>query len=138
MYLSPGVVIKFIDYCQKYPKIAQKNDNLCFSRSKLPCTYCNTKESTTWRPGPCGPSTLCNKCGVAYMESGRRHRTIDLIVKDNIAVWMKRDSSSWEWKESYEANMEDLRVQNWFRHENIKKQLSKDIGTPPPAKRMRI
>ena len=72
-------------------------DKLCTSRSKLPCTYCGVEQSTTWRPGPCGPSTLCNKCGVAYMDSGRRNRSIDLIMHKNEPVWCKRDASSWEW-----------------------------------------
>ena len=73
-----------------------------FLCSKLPCTYCGVTQSTTWRPGP-GPSTLCNKRGVAYMDSGRR--TFDRFqLCINEPVWCKRDISSWEWVELKSSN----------------------------------
>ena len=134
MFLSPVVVDKFINFIDI---INNKDDKLVTSRTKLPCTYCNVKQSTTWRPGPCGPSTLCNKCGVAYMDSGRRNRTIELIMKGKNAIWCKRDTASWSWKEDHAAPNNDPRVLQWIRHETSKKRLSTEF-TPPTAKRLRV
>ncbi|KAJ7157100.1 hypothetical protein C8R46DRAFT_1113383 [Mycena filopes] len=32
------------------------------------CASCNTRESSEWRPGPDGPRTLCDPCGLYYAE----------------------------------------------------------------------
>ena len=50
------------------------------SRSKMPCTRCRCLLSATWRPGPCGTSSLCNACGLLYMIRNQRPRMIDLVI----------------------------------------------------------
>ncbi|GAB2218607.1 hypothetical protein Droror1_Dr00001833 [Drosera rotundifolia] len=32
------------------------------------CTHCEVEESPQWRQGPLGPRTLCNACGLRYMN----------------------------------------------------------------------
>lgn len=107
------------------------------SRTKLPCTYCNTPEATTWRPGPCGPSTLCNTCGVKYMDSGKRNRQIDLIMKRGQAMWVKKDPTSWMWVQEKEAPMSDPRVTQWIQRETVRMKLMTDMN-PAPLKKMRL
>ena len=107
------------------------------SRTKLPCTYCGAVESTTWRPGPCGPSTLCNTCGVKYMDSGKRNRQIDLIMKRGVAVWVKKDPTSWMWVQDKEAPTDDPRVTQWMQRESVRMKLMTDLN-PPPLKKMRL
>lgn len=34
--------------------------------SMLRCTYCGTKYTSMWRPGPEGHGTLCNSCGIQW------------------------------------------------------------------------
>ena len=91
--------------------------NRVMSRQKLPCTRCKTTISTTWRPGPCGTSSLCNACGLMYMKRGERPRMIDLFHDDGRTIWMERDSDSLQWRESSFADMKDQRIQHWSRHE---------------------
>ena len=107
------------------------------SRSKLPCTYCGTNESTTWRPGPCGTGTLCNGCGVKYMDSGKRKRQIDLLLKKNQPMWVKKDPTSWMWKEDKLAPANDPRVIQWISREQTRLTLTKHMN-PPPVKKMRL
>lgn len=89
----------------------------CMSRQKLPCTRCGAHISSTWRPGPCGTSSLCNACGCQYMARGDRPRMIDLVMDDNRVVWMERDPKTFQWHESYEADTKDVRILTWARHE---------------------
>ena len=107
------------------------------SRTKLPCTYCGVTESTTWRPGPCGPSTLCNTCGVKYMDSGKRNRQIDLIMKRGQAIWVKKDATSWMWVQEKEAPTDDPRVNQWKQRETVRMKLMSDFN-PPPLKKIRL
>ncbi len=94
---------------------------------KPPCTFCGTRESSTWRPGPVGPSSLCNKCGVTYMDTGKRNRTIDLILINKKAMWVKKDNASWKWHQHREADMEDPRIINWVHRENIRNTLAMPV-----------
>lgn len=87
------------------------------SRQKLPCTRCRTLVSSTWRPGPCGTSSLCNTCGVQYMRRQGRPRMVDLIVDEGRPIWMERDSSSLQWKETHNADDKDTRIRQWKNHE---------------------
>ena len=87
------------------------------SRHKLPCTRCKTMVSSTWRPGPCGTSSLCNTCGVKYMRRQGKPRMIDLVRDDSRTVWMERDANSFQWQETKEANKLDKRIQVWSSHE---------------------
>ncbi|KAF8658168.1 hypothetical protein HU200_059641 [Digitaria exilis] len=32
------------------------------------CRHCTSSETSQWRPGPDGPSTLCNACGTRYRQ----------------------------------------------------------------------
>ena len=36
-------------------------------RPTRPCTNCKTHTSCTWRPGPVGPGSLCNRCGYVLL-----------------------------------------------------------------------
>lgn len=114
LHATPPVIDAYIAFLLRERK----------TKKKSPCTYCQTTESSTWRPGPAGPSSLCNKCGVTYMDSGKRHRTIDLILQDSKAVWIKKDTASWNWKEDHVANMEDPRIKNWVNRENVRMVMS--------------
>jgi len=87
------------------------------SRTKLPCTRCRAHISCTWRPGPCGTGSLCNACGVKYMVRGSRPRMIDLVVDERRVIWMERQSDTYQWQESHEADIKDSRIIDWARHE---------------------
>lgn len=94
----------------------------CMSRLKLPCTRCGAHLSSTWRPGPCGTSSLCNACGVQYMVRGDRPRMIDLVRAEGRTIWMERNPENFQWCESYEADMKDCRIKSWSRHEEEREQ----------------
>ena len=126
---SPVIIDAYIKFLTKTRNKTTKN--------KLPCTFCKTCESSTWRPGPIGPSTLCNKCGVAYMDTGKRNRTIDLILKNGTPMWIKKDTTSWMWKEICAADVKDARVINWINREKIRYELT-NAYNPPPAKKLRL
>lgn len=132
-YLTPQYLDAFIRFLLKEFK-PSKNVT---TKPKSPCTYCNTTDSPTWRPGPCGAGTLCNTCGVKYMDSGKRKRQIDLVLKRNIPVWVKKDPTSWMWKEDKEAPRFDSRVINWVNREKMRLTLTTQMN-PPPAKKMRL
>jgi hypothetical protein len=87
------------------------------SRSKKPCTRCSTVVSSTWRPGPCGSSTLCNACGVLYMNGDQRTRMIDLILQEDTPIWVTRNSTNYQWSTYGTADLCDERIQKWKRHE---------------------
>lgn len=89
----------------------------CMSRHKLPCTRCKAYVSSTWRPGPCGTSSLCNACGVQYMTRGERPRMVDLVMDDGRPVWMERIPETFQWCESYGADVRDKRISDWAKHE---------------------
>lgn len=89
----------------------------CMSRQKLPCTRCGAHLSSTWRPGPCGTSSLCNACGVQYMVRGERPRMIDLIRSEGRVIWMERHPENFQWFESHEADIKDGRIKHWASHE---------------------
>ena len=132
-YLTPQYLDAFIAFLIQEFK-PPKNVT---SKPKSPCTYCNTTDSPTWRPGPCGAGTLCNTCGVKYMDSGKRKRQIDLVLKRNIPVWVKKDPTSWMWKEDKEAPKFDSRVINWVNREKMRLTLTTQMN-PPAAKKMRL
>ena len=89
----------------------------CMSRHRLPCTRCRALTSSTWRPGPCGTSSLCNACGLQYMQRGTRPRMIDLVCDEDRVIWMERDPETFQWTESSEADITDFRLERWRRHE---------------------
>ena len=101
---------------QEYYKESGSKTN-CMSRQKLPCTRCRANLSSTWRPGPCGTSSLCNACGVKYMVRGERPRMVDLVLDEGRIIWMERQSDTFQWQESHEADTSDFRIQKWARHE---------------------
>ncbi|CAM0884900.1 unnamed protein product [Alopecurus aequalis] len=37
------------------------------------CRHCHATETPQWRPGPDGPGTLCNGCGIRYRRAGDRY-----------------------------------------------------------------
>ena len=113
MKISTGIIDEFIIFILNH----QGTNDWTESRSKLPCTYCSITKSPTWRPGPCGPSTLCNKCGVLYMNSGNRTRNIDLLCKQGKPVWYRRNPTTWDWKAEKEISMDDPRVSAWYHRE---------------------
>lgn len=96
------------------------------SRFKKPCTRCHTMVSPTWRPGPCGSSTLCNACGVLYMDREHRTRMVDLILHGAKPMWISRDTKNFQWALHREANLKDERIRKWTDHE-IERQSLRDI-----------
>jgi hypothetical protein len=36
------------------------------------CNFCGVRNTSEWRDGPDGPGTLCNSCGLQYLESRRQ------------------------------------------------------------------
>ena len=101
----------------KYSNANSISKKSSMSRFKQPCTRCQTMLSSTWRPGPCGSSTLCNACGVLYMNQNNRTRMIDLILHENKPVWVTRNSTNYQWSAHSTADMTDKRIQKWQRHE---------------------
>jgi hypothetical protein len=128
---NPTVVDAFVEFVIKNAK------SVLQSKTRQPCTHCGKLESSTWRPGPTGPSSLCNKCGVCYMDSGTRNRTIDLIFKKDTPVWVKKDPSTWKWVECHAADTTDPRVDAWMLREAVRYTLIKTMN-PPPNKKQRL
>ena len=95
---------------------------------RAPCTRCGTSDSKTWRPGPCGAATLCNKCGLRYMNGGRRTRSVDLVMEGERGVWVQRDTKSWKWVITGEANMKDERLQDWISREKMRSAIATDVA----------
>jgi late competence protein required for DNA uptake (superfamily II DNA/RNA helicase) len=90
---------------------------MTMSRRKLPCTRCGRHLSSTWRPGPCGTSSLCNACGVMYMVRGGRPRMIELVLVEGRCVWTGRRQDTYQWEEYKEADLKDKRVELWIQQE---------------------
>jgi hypothetical protein len=38
------------------------------------CYSCSAMSSTKWRPGPLGPRTLCNACGIREVRGKKRYK----------------------------------------------------------------
>ena len=93
---------------------------LYYSRSGLCCTFCGCERSCTWRPGPCGSSTLCNSCGILYTTSGNRQRRIELVLRDSRALWVRLKEDGWTWEVDHEADSKDERISEWMNHEYAK------------------
>ena len=87
------------------------------SRHKLPCTFCQTMVSPTWRPGPCGTSSLCNACGLLYVKRNDRPRMIDLVISEGRPIWMQRCPETLQWHQSKLADIKDHRIKQWADHE---------------------
>ena len=113
MHLDEVVGLIIQKYYEQHPS------KKLMSRHKLPCTRCSTLVSSTWRPGPCGTSSLCNKCGVQYMRRQGKPRMIDLVKDGTRPTWVERDAASFQWKESKQvvADLKDHRITQWSNHE---------------------
>lgn len=98
----------------------QINETKTMSRHKLPCTRCRVSVATTWRPGPCGSASLCNRCGILWTARPKRPRMVDLVVAGGEPIWVERDTKSMEWVKTNSADMQDNRVRLWFHNENEK------------------
>ena len=105
---------------QSYYK--EKKIKECMSRFKLPCTYCRCLTSSTWRPGPCGTSSLCNACGLQYMSRGHRPRMLDLVCDEGRVIWMVRSPETFQWSESSIADLKDHRIKMWHDQATERKQ----------------
>lgn len=114
MQLSVDEVVGII--INEYYKTQQKTQQI-MSKKRMPCTRCRTHISPTWRPGPCGTSSLCNKCGLMYMVRNYRPRMIDLVMSDGKPTWMERRKDSLQWHESLAADTKDPRIQTWAQQE---------------------
>lgn len=98
----------------------QSKETKTMSRHKLPCTRCGVNVATTWRPGPCGSASLCNRCGILWTTRPNRPRMVDLVVFDNSPVWVERDTKSMQWRKTNNADVRDARVGLWFHNEKEK------------------
>lgn len=92
----------------------------CMSNKQLPCTCCLTYISSAWRPGPAGPGSLCNVCGIKYTNRKERPRMIELVLIEEKAMWMQRHKLSLQWEELCEADNTDSRIISWKKNENDK------------------
>jgi len=128
MEASPDSIDAFIQYVLNH-----KNS----TKHKSPCTFCGTCQSTTWRPGPTGASSLCNKCGVYYMDTGGRKRSIDLVLQKGKPVWVKKDPVSWEWTPQHDADATDVRIIDWMTRETIRNKIIHTMN-PAPSKKRRL
>ena len=108
-------VVQYI--LQRYYQ-SQKN-GMNMSRFRMPCTRCHTMVSTTWRPGPCGTSSLCNTCGVQYTARTSRPRMVDLVLDgENRPTWVKRDPGTLQWVRDCTADIKDQRILSWANQES--------------------
>uniref|UniRef100_A0A7N0TJA2 GATA-type domain-containing protein n=1 Tax=Kalanchoe fedtschenkoi TaxID=63787 RepID=A0A7N0TJA2_KALFE len=41
------------------------------------CEFCGCTETPTWRRGPSGPNTLCNRCGLRYMRNQKKAKNAE-------------------------------------------------------------
>jgi hypothetical protein len=98
--------------------LKERGNKESMSRHRLACTRCKALTSSTWRPGPCGTSSLCNACGLQYMQRGARPRMIDLVCDEGRVIWMTRDPETFQWYESAEADLSDHRISRWKRNED--------------------
>lgn len=95
----------------------QHSNQKVMSKKRMACTRCRTHISPTWRPGPCGTSSLCNKCGLLYMVRQNRPRMIDLVMTNGNPVWMERKKDNLQWHESSCADRKDPRIRTWMSQE---------------------
>tara|TARA_B100000780_G_C21109705_1_gene448370 strand:- start:1232 stop:1438 length:207 start_codon:yes stop_codon:yes gene_type:complete len=51
------------------------------------------------------------------MRRQGKPRMIDLVKDDTRTIWVERDSASFQWKETREADSKDLRIKQWSNHE---------------------
>lgn len=128
MEANPHSIDAFIQYILNYKSS---------TKHKYPCTFCNTSQSTTWRPGPAGASSLCNKCGVYYMNTGGRKRSIDLVLQKGKPVWIKKDPVTWEWKPQHDADVSDSRIIEWISRETVRNKIINTMN-PAPSKKRRL
>lgn len=98
----------------------QSKETKTMSRHKLPCTRCNVSVASTWRPGPCGSASLCNRCGILWTARPNRPRMVDLVVSEGVPTWVERDAQSMEWVKTNSADIKDSRVRMWFHNESEK------------------
>lgn len=56
----------------KHPASQPLGDTSTAAASQRTCTNCGTDHcpAKTWRAGPAGPQTLCNRCGIRYRRHG--------------------------------------------------------------------
>jgi len=106
----------------EYYKQQQSPIQNVMNKRKMPCTRCGVHVSPTWRPGPCGTSSLCNRCGLLYMVRNQRPRMVDLVLSNTEAVWMERDANTLHWSISIRADTKDSRIRAWMDHEEERSQ----------------
>merc|ERR1712130_864219 len=56
-------------------------------KKKQICTRCGTSVSPRWRKGPAGRKSMCNACGIRYLEILRRENKIPKTQNlDRVAI----------------------------------------------------
>ena len=62
------------------------------------------------------------------MNGGRRTRTVDLIMEGERGVWVQRDTKTWKWKITSEADMADERLKDWIHREKMRNSIACDVA----------
>ena len=110
-----------IDGCVKY--ICQSL-NRTKSEQKQKCLCCCTTQTTTWRPSLLGKRTLCNSCGLKYISSAKRERTLDVIIVKDRPVWIKKKKSKW----TIDTQVKDsLATTAWLKDEKMRQRLQRQF-----------
>ncbi|ROT35481.1 hypothetical protein SODALDRAFT_67546 [Sodiomyces alkalinus F11] len=60
---------------QREPKSHKASSRRRQSSVRFACHACHRVETPQWRPGPGGPGTLCNVCGLVYARRERKRQT---------------------------------------------------------------
>lgn len=87
------------------------------------CLCCGVTDTVTWRPSEFGRNTLCNRCGLKWIESEKRDRTLDLILyNEDTAVWVVKKSG--HWAVLREADKKKKEVSSWIKRQRKRKHLA--------------
>ena len=87
------------------------------------CLCCGIQQSVTWRPSDFGRNTLCNRCGLKWIHSAKRERTLDVVLmKEQHAVWVVKKSGHWNVLREADATRKP--VNDWIMRQRKRKQLA--------------
>ena len=101
------------------------------------CLCCGIQQSVTWRPSDFGRNTLCNRCGLKWIHSAKRERTLDVVLmQEEHAVWVVKKSG--HWTVLCEADATQKRVSDWIMRQRKRKQLANLLHFNHSRKKQKI
>ncbi|OAQ97801.1 hypothetical protein LLEC1_02555 [Akanthomyces lecanii] len=71
--MLPDIANKYIPVRPISPISRQRRKERMKLKMAQKCHRCSRLETPQWRPGPDGPRTLCNVCGLMYTKRQQRH-----------------------------------------------------------------